>query len=107
MCYQILFTEVTDHLPQFATLKAMGYTSRYVLAVVLGQALVLSVLGFVLGISIGAVLYHLLGAATGSPMRLTIARAALVLLLTVTMAMVAGGLAVRRAMTSEPAEVFG
>ena len=107
MCYQILFTEVTDHLPQFATLKAMGYTSRYLLAVVLGQALVLSVLGFVPGIAIGAALYHWLDAAVGYPMRLTIARAALVLLLTVTMAMVAGGLAVRRAMTGDPAEVFG
>jgi putative ABC transport system permease protein len=107
MCYQILYTDVTDHLPQFATLKAMGYTNRYLLAVVLGQALVLSLLGFVPGVAIAAAVYHWLDGVIGFPMRLTIARAALVLLLTVTMATVAGGLAVRRAMTSDPAEVFG
>ena len=107
ICYQILFAEVTDHLPQFVTLKAMGYTNRYLFALVLGQALVLSLLGVILGVAIGAAVYHWLDAVTGYPMRLTLARAALVLLLTVTMATVAGLLAVRRAMTSDPAEVFG
>ena len=31
--YQILYTEVTNHLPQYATLKAMGFSDRYLLFV--------------------------------------------------------------------------
>ncbi len=48
--YQILYTEVTNHLPQYATLKAMGFDDRYLLRVVLNQALVLSLLGYFPGL---------------------------------------------------------
>jgi putative ABC transport system permease protein len=27
--YQILYTDVSDHLPEYATLKAMGYRNSY------------------------------------------------------------------------------
>ncbi len=36
--YQIIFTEVSDQLPQYATLKAIGYPTVYLLRVVLEQA---------------------------------------------------------------------
>ena len=29
ICYQILTSDVADHLPEYATLKAIGYTNRY------------------------------------------------------------------------------
>ncbi|TMQ33199.1 MAG: hypothetical protein E6K70_14430 [Planctomycetota bacterium] len=29
ICYQILYTDVMDHLPQFATLKAIGYRTVF------------------------------------------------------------------------------
>ncbi|NKB18868.1 MAG: ABC transporter, partial [Pseudanabaena sp. CRU_2_10] len=32
--YQILYSDVTDHLPEYATLKAMGFRDRYLLVVV-------------------------------------------------------------------------
>jgi hypothetical protein len=32
--YQILYTDVTDHLDEYATLKAMGFTTRYLFSVV-------------------------------------------------------------------------
>jgi putative ABC transport system permease protein len=47
ICYQILYTNVISYLPQFATLKAMGYTDRFLVGVVLQQGLFLAILGFI------------------------------------------------------------
>ena len=106
ICYQILFTDVVDHLPQFATLKAMGYTNRYLIAVVLQEALLLSGLGFLPGLGLTQVLYIVLARLTGLPFSLTVWRTGLVLLLTVALAMVAGVIAVRKVVSTDPAEVF-
>ena len=40
--YQILFADVSDHLPEYATLKAMGYSNRFVSGVVIQQAVILA-----------------------------------------------------------------
>ena len=48
--YQILFADVSDHLAEYATLKAMGYTNRYLFGVVLQEAIILAVLGFLPGL---------------------------------------------------------
>lgn len=106
ICYQILFTEVTDHLAQFAVLKAIGYTNGYLRWVVVQEALLLSALGFLPGALAGSVLYGWLAAATGLPMRLTAARAGGVLALTLVMTIGSGLFAVRRATATDPAEVF-
>lgn len=107
ICYQILFTTVTDLLPQFATLRAMGHTDRYVVTVVFQQALWLSVLGFLGGIVVCRVVYFLVAWITGLPMLLTVPRAALVFVLTVGMSAAAGVIAARKALSTDPADVFG
>jgi putative ABC transport system permease protein len=106
ICYQLLFTDVVDHLPQFARLKAMGYTNGYLIAVVLQEALLLSCMGFLLGLGLTQVLYTVLAGMTGLPLYLTIGRVSLILLLTVALSMVAGVLAVRKVLVTDPAEVF-
>src|SRR5207248_7361205 len=85
ICYQILSADIGDHLPEFATLKAIGYSDRYLTGVVLQEALFLAVLGFLPGLLISALLYRLLEDHTGLPLRLTLARGGLVLVLTVGM----------------------
>ena len=106
ICYQVLYTEVVDHLPQFATLKAIGYPNRFLIIVVLKQAVMLSGLGFSLGLGISAIFYEVLASQTGLLMRLTLPRGALVFGLTVIMCLVAAVLAVRKALLADPAEVF-
>ncbi|MFL5342672.1 MAG: ABC transporter permease DevC [Gemmataceae bacterium] len=107
ICYQILSTEVTDHLAEFATLKAIGYHDRYIAGVVLQEALLLSLLGFAAGLALGWPLYLVLQDKTGLPMTVTLGRAGLILALTVLMCVVSGFLALRRVRTADPAEVFG
>ena len=50
ICYQILYADISDHLREYATLKAMGYRGRFFTGVVLEEALLLHpLLGFLPG----------------------------------------------------------
>lgn len=106
ICYQILSADIGDHLAEFATLKAIGCSDRYLTGVVLQEALFLALLGFVPGLLISAVLYGVLENHTGLPLRLTLPRGSFVLVLTVAMCVLSGMLAVRKVQKADPAEVF-
>jgi putative ABC transport system permease protein len=104
--YQILFSDVQDSLKEYATLKAMGYTHRYLVGVVMRQAILLGIFGFVPAYGLALLLYRQAGAATNLPMVMTMPRAILVLGLTITMCCVSAGLALRKLRAAEPAEIF-
>lgn len=104
--YQILYTDVNDHLAEYATLKAMGYTDFYLLTVVFQEAVILAVLGYLPGGIIASGLYVLTKNATNLPMFMTLARATTVLILTVVMCLVSGMIAVRKLNAADPADIF-
>jgi putative ABC transport system permease protein len=104
--YQILFADVSDHLKEYATLKAMGYTNGYLFAVILQEAVILAVLGFVPGLLVSTGLYRLAGDATALPLGMTWARGFGVLMLTVAMCCVSGAIALRKVRSADPADVF-
>lgn len=106
VCYQILATEISDSMPELATLKAMGYSPRFFLALILEECLYLATLGFVPGVLAAAGAYAGLAAVTGLPMRLSPDRMALVYLLTLGMCVVSGLLAIRRLNSAAPADLF-
>ena len=62
--YQILYTDVADHLAEYATLKAMGYGDIYFIVVVFQEAVILAFLGFIPGFGIAKGLYFLAAQAT-------------------------------------------
>ena len=104
--YQILYTEVTNHLPQFATMKAMGFTDGYLLRLVLWQSGILAVLGYFPGFLLALGLYQVATRAIQMPFQMTWSRAVSIFLLTLLMCGVSGAVAVRKAWTADPAEVF-
>lgn len=106
ICYQILYTDISDHLPQLATMKALGYQNRELVRLVLTQAVLLGLIGFVPAVLMTFGLYGILTALTGIVTTLTIARVALVFALTIGMCFVSGLLAVRKALAVDPAELF-
>ena len=106
ICYQILYIDITDHLPQYATLKAIGYHNRMLVDVVLRKALYLGAIGFVAGLIVSLALYALLQAYSGVRMELTIARTLLVLVATLAMCLLAAVVAVRKVLAADPAEMF-
>lgn len=68
--YQVLFSDVSDHLAEYATLKAVGYPDGYLFPVVLCQAVVLAVLGYLPGMAASQEVYRLTNKATHLPMDL-------------------------------------
>jgi putative ABC transport system permease protein len=106
ICYQILFTDISDHLAEFATLKAMGYGALYFLKFILAQSFYLCVFGFFPGWLISWGLYYALAEWTGLVMRLTFPRVVLVFGLTYIMCTVSGLLAVRKLWAADPATLF-
>ena len=106
ICSQVLQADVTSHLKEYATLKAMGYTGGYLTWVVLQEALWLGLLGFMPSFVGCVFLYGYLTELTDLPLYLTGPRVAVVLVLTLFMCMFAGLLAVRKVQQSDPAEVF-
>ncbi len=104
--YQILYSGVSEHLAEFATLKAMGYSHARLFRVVLEEAFILSVLGFVPGVLLAAGVYRAVEAATFLPLHMTVLRMIAAYALTTLMCMVAGLLAMRRLYSADPAEVF-
>lgn len=106
ICYQILFTDIHDHLAEFATLKAMGYGPYYFLRFVMLQSFYLSVFGFLPGWLISWLLYIWLAELTGLVMMLTAQRVLLVFCLTFLMCTISGALAVRKLWAADPATLF-
>ena len=106
ICYQILASEVADHLPEYATLTAIGYTNRHLSWVVVQESLILAAVGFVPEMAATYGTYLLLTEITGLPMLLTPGRFALILGLTVVMCVASGFLAVGKVKKVDPADVF-
>jgi putative ABC transport system permease protein len=104
--YQILYTEVTDHLSEYATLKAIGYTQNYLLSVILQEAFMLAILGYIPGFFSVLFLYQVARNATLLPVMMSYGRAIMVLLLTILMCFISGAIAIRRLRSADPADIF-
>lgn len=104
--YQILYTEVSDHLSEYATLKAIGYTQKYLLMVILQEAFLLACLGYVPGWIFAMFLYSRAREATLLPIFMSYGRAITVLILTILMCFISGAIAVRKLRSADPADIF-
>ena len=106
ICYQVIYSDISDHMPEFATLKAMGYTTGYFLRLIVVEAVLLSLIGFVPGLIVSTGLYSVLAEATGLQLRMTLDSIVLVLILTNAMCIASGMLAVRKLLAADPANLF-
>jgi putative ABC transport system permease protein len=104
--YQVLSTDVNDHIAEYATLKAMGYRNLYLLGVVFEEAIILALVGFVPGLAVSVGLYQLTRNATNLPIYMPVARALLVLSLTTVMCVLSGAIATRKLQSADPADIF-
>ena len=104
--YQILYTDVTDHLQEYATLKAIGYKDSFLFTVIMYESAILSVFGYVPGFFIALLVYRVARNATFLPLGMTAERGVVVYLLTLGMCVLSGALALRRLRKADPAEIF-
>jgi len=104
--YQVTYTDLSDQLPQYATLKAMGYRTGYLLRVVLEQAAFNALAGWIPAWLVSILLYYVIGRVALLPLHMSVRVTLLSLGLTLGMCLVSAVLAVRRVIKADPAEVF-
>jgi putative ABC transport system permease protein len=104
--YQVLASEVTSRMPEYATLKAIGYDNLYLVRVMVEQSLCLAIAAFLASWAIAAVLYQITAVGAQIPIRMTLQNLLLVLGLTAALCVVSGVAAIRKAYRADPAELF-
>jgi len=104
--YQILYSDVSDHLPEYATLKAIGYDDGFVVGIILQEALILAVLAFWPSLFLSLGLYAFLASSTSLMVVMTSQRAVLVFLFTLAMCSGSGWLATGKLRQLDPADIF-
>ncbi|HRO48997.1 MAG TPA: ABC transporter permease [Hyphomicrobium sp.] len=102
---QTLYSSTKDHLNEFATLRALGSSSGYIYKVILAQAGLSAVIGYVLGILISlGILY--ISRNTPLPLVMTPGLAVALLGLTLFMSGVSAISAIMKVTRIDPATVF-
>jgi putative ABC transport system permease protein len=104
--YQILYSDVGDHLAEYATMKAMGYSDRFVVSIIMQESLILATLAFAPSVLVSMGLYQLLVRSTGLLVTMSVSRAGLVFALTLVICAASGWLATGKLRRLDPAEVF-
>ena len=104
--YQVLSTDVADHLREYATFKAMGYGQSFFMGIIFEEAIILALFGFVPGFIVSLGLYNALVAVTGLPVAMEFSRAAFVFLGTLAACSLSGAIATRRLANADPADLF-
>ena len=104
--YQILYSDVSDHLGEYATLKAMGYDDGFVVAIIIQESLIMAVLAFGPSLLLSLGLYTFLARSTSLMVVMTAGRALLVFAFTLAMCSISGWLATAKLRRLDPAEIF-
>jgi putative ABC transport system permease protein len=104
--YQIVSTQVGRQLPQFATLKAIGYRDRGLAATVSTMSLLIVIAGFIPAVAAALGLYSLIRQQTLLPVMMSEMRLLAVFAAALGMAVVSALLSVRVLRRADPADVF-
>ena len=104
--YQILYSEVGEHISEYATMKAMGYDDRFVVAIIIQESVILASLAFLPSLIVSALLYRILMQATGLLVVMSFSRAVLVFTTTLLLCSGSGWLATAKLRRLDPADVF-
>lgn len=104
--YNIIYTDININLPQYGTLRAIGYPNSYLLTLVILQAGILAIFGFFPGLVISILIYDVMAKSTGLLVEMSFGVASLVAALTVFMCMFAGFIGAKKLQNLDPAEVY-
>lgn len=104
--YQILFTDIGNNIPQYATLVAMGYSHAYLRHIVFASSIYLAFIGFIPGAILSTILYGVAERSIFIPFSMGFDRIASVFFFILTMCVAAGLLAIRKLKSADPADMF-
>jgi putative ABC transport system permease protein len=104
--YQVLFSELSDQRSQYATLKAIGYHNRFLLTVVLQQAVFYALSAYIPAYLLSFLVLKLVGEVTLLPLGMSFELSGITLGATIAMCVASALIAVRQVMVIDPAELF-
>ena len=104
--YQILATQVSRQLPQFATLKAVGYGDRFLSGTVITMALLIVLAGFFPALVAALGIYEVIREETLLPVEMSGPRIAVVFAATLAMAAASALLSMSSLRRADPADLF-
>ncbi|HEY7230441.1 MAG TPA: ABC transporter permease DevC [Pseudolabrys sp.] len=103
---QTLTTQITRQLPQYATLKAIGYSDRALGRIVATLAVMMATISFIPAVLLALVIYRIVRQVTLLPIGMTAARFVAVLAIAWGMSMLSAFIALRTLRRADPAELF-
>lgn len=103
---QVLGNKVSHHFKEYATMKALGYSQRYISGIVLLQAAALAGIGYLPGLVVAWQLYAMTREYAHIPMSLGVREAGIVLCIAVAMCVTAALMALRKVASAAPADLF-
>ena len=105
--YQILFQLVTKYVKDYATLKAIGFSTMSLRMIVLKEGLILAILGFIPGYIGSIYMYKVLAEATSLRFEMSSSVSVTVLLSVCFICLASALFAIRKLRDAEPADLFG
>lgn len=106
IAYQVLNSDVADHLREYATFKAMGYRNAFFVGIIMEEAIILAAIGFWPGLLLSQMFYTALAHLTNIPIFMTTERAIAVFFGTIAACGISGVLAMRKLAGADPADLF-
>ncbi|EDY39136.1 DevC protein [Cyanobium sp. PCC 7001] len=104
--YQVLYTDVSDHLKEYATLKAMGFSDGFILLIVIQEAILLAISSFIPATLVSTGMYAFLTATSGIRIAMTPDKTLVVGVLTLGVCAASAAIAIRKLRDADPASVF-
>jgi putative ABC transport system permease protein len=104
--YQTLATQITRQLPQFAMLKAIGYTNRFLDGIVLVEAVLMMLVAFVPALAAALAIYAVIRKQTLLPVVMTPSQLGGVFAIALVMSVISAFLSLSRLRRAQPAEIF-
>ncbi len=106
IAYQVLNSDVSDHIREYATFKAMGYPNAFFIGIIMEEAVILAAVGFWPGLLLSELFYQTLAHLTNIPIFMTAERAVAVFFGTIAACGISGLMAIRKLAAADPADLF-
>ena len=104
--YQVLFQNISRFTKEYATLKALGYSHRFLVNIVLEQVLIFAISGYIPGFIISCFVYNALADVTKMKFLMSFNIAIFILFLILLICIVSGVIATNKLKEANPVDVF-
>jgi len=104
--FQVLSTEISNRINEYATVKAMGFSNQYVYKVGAQQAIIFALMSYIPALPMAHGVSYLVQKTARLPMYLPFKLTLFVLFLALLMCTISGVLALRKVKRADPADLF-